>query len=973
MNKNRARWISLLVVLAVSLFGSSVVVYGEDIFPEAGDPAAISQEGVAYEYPEVPADNGDDDPAVENTDPASDGETADPAEEAATEENADGSEEAIYSGIVQLLSEAENAEPGQLSLTATKGVYWFTPSMGYNEDLTDTFIYDDGLLKGDSLNFNKQLATMSYEMAVASISSMREPGTPEGYANKSRNLRAYLEDNGFTDFAVNQFYTEKMTETSMGVACAHKRITDNGKKYTVLVVAPRSAGYEAEWASNFMMGAEGDHEGFEIAKNHILEFVKQYVSEYGISGDIKVWTSGYSRGAAVVDLVAAALLRDPNGVLGDDVTLTPENLYCYTFGTPRNADANGDYQDERYLYVHNTFALYDIVTMLPPVDMGFERYGTFTPLIPDDENAKEQMLKLLEETNPLLWATYVNGGDPDSFRAKTIDIEALFRGELKVKDDDSSYLPDDQSAFVHQILEGSLMEAIGTRESFREIYQDPMVHFGSYLLTHTDKAGDLMDGIMKSPYGIPAGAAMYMYILIEKFMNNEIPSSDENVEMIYNYLHQASELIEKLDFDSFPGAAELLELLSDISALTRDGIRIILRNPSTLERMSGLTSVLYSLALRDGLKAAGADQGTIGQLTSYKDSRAMSRILAYLLFEDREQKANDTNLITMNANMIKHAATFIANGTGYMLPHLNEVVVSWLKVQDDYYNGIEKENAAQIAGYRRLYVEQPEGVDVTGYVKDSSGNVVAVFRNGELISRTNSWISMTTSDRGNWLRLPVDEQYNIDFEISDNTTITIIVSEYATYDNKEVRIETGDEHINWKDLMLRTKDRATLVVSSIEPEEDGSYIMNSDAPYYMDLLKRFTITYMLDGGILGEQTGIVSMDVDDGTSLILPVPTRDGYTFAYWSGSRYDAGDIYIVTEDHIFKAIWTKNEYDDDTGDDTPWQPGGSDPDPGAWRKTAPVTGDSGQIAGYCVALLVSGSVMAGLFMLRRKRNAEK
>ena len=152
-----------------------------------------------------------------------------------------------------------------------------------------------------------------------------------------------VEDNGFTDFAVNQDYTEKMTKTSMGVACAHKQITDNGKPYTLLVIAPRSAGYELEWGSNFMMGEEGDHEGFEISKNHILEFVKQYVSDYGIAGDIKVWTAGYSRGAAVTDLTAAALLRDPKGALGDSVTLTPENLYCYTFGTPANADVNGDF------------------------------------------------------------------------------------------------------------------------------------------------------------------------------------------------------------------------------------------------------------------------------------------------------------------------------------------------------------------------------------------------------------------------------------------------------------------------------------------------------------------------------------------------------------------------------------------------------------------------------------------------------
>ena len=75
------------------------------------------------------------------------------------------------------------------------------------------------------------------------------------------------------------------------------------------------------------------------ASDIVLSFAKEYVEKYVISGDIKVWTAGGSRGAGVINVVGAHLLNDTAAALGDAVTLTPDNLYCYTFGTPRTADS----------------------------------------------------------------------------------------------------------------------------------------------------------------------------------------------------------------------------------------------------------------------------------------------------------------------------------------------------------------------------------------------------------------------------------------------------------------------------------------------------------------------------------------------------------------------------------------------------------------------------------------------------------
>ena len=65
------------------------------------------------------------------------------------------------------------------SITATKGVYWFD-AHEQGTDLTDTFVYDDALLTGDSLAYNQKLATMTFEFVVSTISSERDD-----YPNKS--------------------------------------------------------------------------------------------------------------------------------------------------------------------------------------------------------------------------------------------------------------------------------------------------------------------------------------------------------------------------------------------------------------------------------------------------------------------------------------------------------------------------------------------------------------------------------------------------------------------------------------------------------------------------------------------------------------------------------------------------------------------------------------------------------------------
>ena len=73
---------------------------------------------------------------------------------------------------------------------------------------------------------------------------------------------------------------------------------------------------------------------------------------------------------------------------------------------------------------------------------------------------------------------------------------------------------------------------------------------------------------------------------------------------------------------------------------------------------------------------------------------------------------------------------------------------------------------------------------------------------------------------------------------------------------------------------------------------------------------KFTISYDLNGGTLDGKTGVITVEAEEGTTITIPgAPTREGYTFTYWKGSKYYPGDKYTVEGDHTFTAEWEQNE----------------------------------------------------------------
>ena len=83
---------------------------------------------------------------------------------------------------------------------------------------------------------------------------------------------------------------------------------------------------------------------------------------------------------------------------------------------------------------------------------------------------------------------------------------------------------------------------------------------------------------------------------------------------------------------------------------------------------------------------------------------------------------------------------------------------------------------------------------------------------------------------------------------------------------------------------------------------------NSEPEPTVPVKEKYTVTFDLNGGILDGQTGTVTVEAEDGSTIILPAPTRDGFTFDCWESSEYKAGASYKVTGDRTFKAVWKSN-----------------------------------------------------------------
>ena len=353
------------------------------------------------------------------------------------------------------------------------------------KDYSATYYYSDEYFYNTSMEYNQSLSTMSLCLAMSAFGS----GEVSSYKNKSVNVKNLMEELMFTDFETTKTFEEKPTADSIAAAIGQKRVRDdNGDVYTLLAVAVRGGGYEQEWASNFTIGADGNHTGFSSAADQVISFIKGYITDHEIEGDIKLWITGYSRAAATSNLVAGKL--DAGTTLGNTVTLAKKDLFAYCFETPAgtiDADANSK---TKYGNIYNIINPNDLVTKVAPTAMGFRRYG-IDRVLPTEENKYNSYSK---DTAAMLkqYEALESTGEYElnKFAYKKVKLSHLLPGGKKVIYDSEEQMS--MSAFLDEFLT-KFVKGYVSRELYNSSVEDGIRELCKAIFQDESKTNQIMD------------------------------------------------------------------------------------------------------------------------------------------------------------------------------------------------------------------------------------------------------------------------------------------------------------------------------------------------------------------------------------------------------------------------------------------------------------------------------------------------
>ena len=219
--------------------------------------------------------------------------------------------------------------------------------IGFNSESVheEMFGFKDSYLEGDSSVFNKNLAIYLYGASVAN--------------DGSSSVADFFKNSGFDNATTYPTTEQSFDDISYTIA------TKKAKDVTYIVASVRGMGYTTEWASNFDIGTEGNHQGFSVAAGHVVEDLNKVLNS--TEGNIKLALTGYSRGGAVANLVADTLISLENKKIEN------KDIYAYTYEAPKGI-LKGD-RDIAYNNVFNIINEADLVTAVAPEQYGFFRCG----------------------------------------------------------------------------------------------------------------------------------------------------------------------------------------------------------------------------------------------------------------------------------------------------------------------------------------------------------------------------------------------------------------------------------------------------------------------------------------------------------------------------------------------------------------------------------------------------------------------
>lgn len=207
--------------------------------------------------------------------------------------------------------------------------------------------YSDYYFTKDATELNKNLLLASF----ANTSSCAARKTS----------KEFFEEAGFDHY---YSYSKKDDDnTCVLYAFTHKTIDDFD---LISISIFETGGYTDKWILNFDLGSEGNAQGFEVDAIEIMDNFKEYLKENRAKSTLKLWITGYSRGAGLANLLTNKLFDEV------DLSLKEENVFTYTFESPR-AVLESNVKGLRNVF--NILNSYDLITYVAPEQLGFKREG----------------------------------------------------------------------------------------------------------------------------------------------------------------------------------------------------------------------------------------------------------------------------------------------------------------------------------------------------------------------------------------------------------------------------------------------------------------------------------------------------------------------------------------------------------------------------------------------------------------------
>ena len=236
---------------------------------------------------------------------------------------------------------------------------------------TYPFRYSDGLFEDDPRVYGTHLATASTSITHAAT---KGSDRNNDFTNTSDQVASILTQIGFGSIWISPSYTVVPTTDSVACVFAEKAIENSRGIKRVISVTFRSGGYDAEWASNFLLGYEGEAQGVAACADRALnEYLSSFLSDKpDLSsaierGEVAFWVAGYSRGGGIANLFAKRLI--------DRYHDTSNEIFAYCIEAQRAGVREEEDPAIDYSSIHNVVNPNDPVVYLSPAPMGFVRYG----------------------------------------------------------------------------------------------------------------------------------------------------------------------------------------------------------------------------------------------------------------------------------------------------------------------------------------------------------------------------------------------------------------------------------------------------------------------------------------------------------------------------------------------------------------------------------------------------------------------